>query len=186
VSAWSILKRIAMPVALLTVAFGFAACSKVEEPRLGETVEKYLAAIKAKDADTTISLTFPPALFDQLAAQAGIHTESEKAEILEQLKAGTDEMLKQGAIVDLSINLADAETATSSTGRKYALLPGAAVLDIQGKRVKATNKYLAVTDSGRWYLIDPSSAGTIRSIKSAFPDLADVPLTEPTMEVISQ
>jgi hypothetical protein len=52
--------------------------------------------------------------------------------------------------------------------------------------MRSTNNYLALDDGGRWFLINPSNASSIQSIRAAYPDLADVALTEPNMEVITQ
>ena len=59
-------------------------------------------------------------------------------------------------------------------------------MEIQATKVRSTNNYLALDDGGRWFLINPSNAGAIQAIKATYPDLADVALTEPNMEMVSQ
>jgi hypothetical protein len=150
-----------------------------------EVVAEFKTAMEAKDFRAMMSLSVPPALLEQIKKQAGVPPNTNASLLRGQIETGLKQAMEQAKILDLSIDDSKSEILTTPTGRKYAMVPSFVVMEIQGKKVRSTNNYLALDDGGRWFLINPSNASSIQSIKTAYPDLVDVALTEPNMEMIS-
>ncbi|HOY79928.1 MAG TPA: hypothetical protein PLN33_19100 [Hyphomonadaceae bacterium] len=150
-----------------------------------EVVSAFKTALETKDYTAMLSLSMPDAVIAQIKQDAGLTTATTK-QLRDQFAAAAAQTFQQATLLDVTIDAANAQVQTSGTGRQYALVPSSTLMEIQGERARSTNNYLAISEKGRWYLLNPSNAQVITVIKTVFPDLAEVALTEPHMEVISQ
>jgi hypothetical protein len=191
----SLLRSLALSAAL--VSGGAVAACTPETPAapavstdpsaaaLDKMVADFTAAWDASDYAKMVELSIPQTLLDQIMLQSGIDPTEGADPLRKEILAIMERTLAQATIIETSINPAGADIQTSSTGRKHAFVPATVVMEVQGTRLRSVSNYLALTEGERWYLVNPSSAAAIAAIKAAFPDLADLPLSEPQIEVIS-
>ena len=189
----SIFRSFALGLALVSAAVAPVACSgetgavsadaaKVEVDKL---VAEFSAAWTAQDYDKMLALSMPEPLLDEIMRQFGVDAAENRDKVAGEIKALMQQALSQAKVVRAEMDAKAAKIETTSTGRKYAVVPSVVEVDVSGTRAKATGSYLAVEDGGRWYLLDPSSDDTIATIKKVFPDLADVKLTPSKMEIVT-
>ncbi len=132
-----------------------------------------------------IDVTMPPTLLGELMRLDGID-ESQRADVRKQLVAMSAQALRDAKLVELTVDVNSAKIETSSTGRRYATMPVTFIMDVKGQRMRSIGGYLALQDSGRWYVLSMSDGATIRSIQAAYPDLDHTPMAPPKIEVITQ
>ena len=189
----SIFRSFALGLALVSAAVAPVACSgetgsvstdpaKVEVDKL---VAEFSAAWTAQDYDKMLALSMPEPLLDEIMRQFGVDAAENRDKVAGEIKALMQQALSQAKVVRAEMDAKAAKIETTSTGRKYAVVPSVVEVDVSGTRAKATGSYLAFEDGGRWYLLDPSSDDTIATIKKVFPDLADVKLTPSKMEIVT-
>jgi hypothetical protein len=153
---------------------------------LKEVVAEFKTAMEAMDFRAMTSLSMPPALLEQIKKQNNIPPTTNASVLRRQIEAGLKQAADEVKFLEFSIDDSKSEFLTTPTGRKYALTPSSVIMEVQGTKMRSSNNYLALEDGGRWFLVNPSNASSIASIKAAYPDLADVALTEPNVEVVSQ
>ena len=191
----SVLRCLALSAAVMSAAAVSACTPDAPKPAatadqgaaaLNKMVADFTAAWEAADYAKMVELSIPQRLLDQIMTQSGIDPTEGADPLRKEILAIMERTLAQASIVETSIDASGAEIKTSPTGRKHAFVPATVVMDIQGTRLRSASNYLALTEGERWYLVNPSSPDAIAAIKAAFPDLADLPLSEPKIEVIPQ
>jgi hypothetical protein len=191
--------RSVLTVALLSTLLGVASCAPVTPnaqqeatdttagaASFTEVVTDYKTAIGGKDYGRMVALVLSPAMLDQLVVQFDPGKTLSRKKVEEQVRAILKKTMAAGNLLQFAVDASKSEIQTSPTGRHYALVPASVVVEGQGARARGISNYLAVEDGGRWYLLSPSNPKTIQTIKSAYPDLADVALSVPSIEMISQ
>jgi hypothetical protein len=201
----SMLRHFAVSVALASAAAGVActpatteaAAPAPEQSAAAPSDEQHAAALNTMVADFTaawqaadyakmVELSIPQTLLDQIMKQSGIDPASGAEPLRKEILALMEQTLAQATIIETSIDATGAKIETAASGRKWAYVPATVVMEVQGTRLRSVSNYLALTEGERWYLVNPSTAAAIAAIRAAFPDLADVALTEPKIEVLSQ
>jgi hypothetical protein len=189
----SIFRSLALGLALASAAIAPVACSGetgsvATDPAKAEVdklVADFSAAWTAQDYDKMLALSMPEPLLDEIMNQFGVDAAENRDKVAGEIKALMQQALSQAKVVRAEMDAKAAKIETTSTGRKYAVVPSVVEVDVSGTHAKATGSYLAFEDGGRWYLLDPSSDDTIATIKKVFPDLADVKLTPSKMEIVT-
>ena len=187
------LRGVFLAAALLSAAALPSACSpdgaqsqapSADHASIGELVTSFRAAWESKDFDQMLDVTMPPLLLGELMRLDGID-ESQRGNIRKQLVTITSQALKEAKLVELTVDVDSAKIESSSAGRRYATMPVTFVMDMNGQRLRSVGTYLALQDGGRWYLLSLSDASNINSVRAAYPDLAQIPMSPPKLEATS-
>ena len=147
----SIFRSFALGLALVSAAVAPVACSgetgsvstdpaKVEVDKL---VAEFSAAWTAQDYDKMLALSLPEPLLDEIMSQFGVDAAENRDKVAGEIKALMQQALSQAKVVRAEMDAKAAKIETTSTGRKYAVVPSVVEVDVSGTRAKATGSYLA-------------------------------------------
>lgn len=150
-----------------------------------QLVSENQAAVAARDYGKIVALSFPDSLFDHIARQSGKLSKTDHSEVKNQVQMLVKKTYEE-RILEIVIDPSNSIIQKTQRGRAYALVPASLLMNIDGQRVRSTNNYVAIEDDGRWFILNPSSDSTIKMMRAAYPDLAEVALSAPRMETISQ
>lgn len=123
------------------------------------------AAFETGDMAAVIGF-IPPPIIEHIASQNGFEVEPLKSMLIQQ----TEQMMAKVTVEDFSMDLAQASTGTTATGRDFALVPTITVISMGGISTENTTNTLFFEDSGEWYLLRIENAGQIKVLNAVYPD----------------
>lgn len=138
---------------------------------VGKVFDTLISGTTEANFDDVFSV-MPPALLAKMAEPTGMDADAFKAIAGQQMKAA----MEQVKIKEMTADIDGMTTATSDTGRDYAIVSTSTVMEMNGATLKAVAPSLAFEDDGNWYAIQIQGPEHAALLAEVYPDLADVEL----------
>ena len=151
-----------------------------EKQDLADAVQKFDVAMKANDFATVVDTSIPPKLLAAMATGANVPVDQLKTLVVQQMT----QAMQTVKIESYGMEVAKADYEEAKDGTPYALVPSEVVMEIAGKKTKATAPTLAIIDDGKWYLLNVGQPTQVGTLKSVYPSFADVTFPQGTMEPV--
>ena len=151
-----------------------------EKQGLTDTVQKFDDAMKANDFATVVDTSIPPKLLTAMASGANVAVDELKTLVIQQMT----QAMQTVKIDSYAMDVGKADFEEAKDGTPYALVPSEVVMEIAGKKTKASAPTLAIIDDGKWYLLNVGQPTQVGTLKTVYPSFADVTFPQGTMEPV--
>jgi len=151
-----------------------------EKQGLADAVQKFDVAMKANDFGTVVDTSVPPKLLAAMASGANLPVDQLKTLVIQQMT----QAMQTVKIDSYGMDLGNAAYEEAKDGTPYVLVPSQVVMEIAGKKTKATAPTLAIIDDGKWYLLNVGQPTQVGTLKSVYPSFADVTFPQGKMEPV--
>ena len=151
-----------------------------EKQDLADAVQKFDVAMKANDFATVVDTSIPPKLLTAMATGANVPVDQLKSLVIQQMT----QAMQTVKIESYGMDVAKADYEETKDGTPYALVPSEVVMEISGKKTKASAPTLAIIDDGKWYLLNVGQPTQVGTLKTVYPSFADVTFPQGTMEPV--
>lgn len=178
--------RSILAAAAVAVALGLGACATGTPPSesyastslLSTSAKQSLEArVNAFDREVNrgnlgASVDYlPPKIIALLTEETGVSAEFVKAAAGAMLEGMTSDMNISGGH-----DLSQALVGTAGNGMPYAVIPGAAHVEIDGQSMTDQGYSLALLDGGTWYLVALNDQEAVDEVRQAYPEFQGVAL----------
>lgn len=140
------------------------------------------SALQSDNADEIVEVLAPPVMRRAVADGLGLPT-GDYGVFDSQLRNQLLEVLSMIQFTDVTFDYEAIEYQVSD-GRIIAIVPTAVEVEISGQKFASRGNYLGIRRESRWVVLSPSDSAAVKNMKSAFPELANIPFAAMTIELV--
>ena len=163
------------------LGLGIVACaaSSQDDAKIRARMDKIIVYAQ-KDDTVAIMEMMPPDLMPKMAELAG----TSLSKLKETVRAQLEELKDVARFEKLDYDMKQAQRGTSSTGRKYMIIPTTTILASDDIRMEEKSHMLAIEEKGQWYFLQMKTPANLKILKMIYPDLEALPNLPSSSKII--